>query len=93
MFLKGNKKQLIRMLEKDMKQYAQKQEFEEAESVQKRIFALQHIQDVSLLKRDGTETENSSTSFRIEAYDIAHTAGTQTVGAMVVLIDGEKTTQ
>ena len=90
MFLKGRKKQLIKMLEKDMKQYAQKQEFEEAKGVQKRIFALQHIQDVSLLKRDGTETENSSTSFRIEAYDIAHTAGMQTVGAMVVLINGEK---
>ncbi len=91
LFLGGKKKQLIRMLEKDMKQYAQKQEFEEAESIRKRIFALQHIQDVSLLKKDNTETENNNTSFRIEAYDIAHTAGTQTVGAMVVLVDGETT--
>ena len=90
LFLSGQKKQLIRMLERDMKRYAQKQEFEEAESVRKRIFALQHIQDVSLLKRDSIETENSKASFRVEAYDIAHTAGTHTVGAMVVRVDGEK---
>lgn len=89
MFLGGRKKQLIRMLEEEVKQYAQKQEFEEAESTQRRIFALQHIQDVSLLKRDDIQTESNNTAFRIEAYDVAHTAGTQTVGAMVVLIDGE----
>ena len=52
MFLGGNKKQLIRMLEKDMKEYAQEQEFEKAEEVRRRIFALQHIQDVSLLKKE-----------------------------------------
>lgn len=89
LFLGGRKKQLLRMLEKDMKQYAQKREFEEAESIRKRIFALQHIQDVSLITKDSAETGNS-TAFRIEAYDIAHTAGAQTVGAMVVLVDGER---
>ena len=89
MFLGGQKKQLLRMLEKDMKGYAQEQEFEKAEEVRKRIFALQHIQDVSLLKKE--HIESNTTSFRIEAYDVAHTAGTQTVGVMVVLVDGEAT--
>ena len=89
LFLGGKKKQLVRMLEKDMKQYAKKQEFEEAEGVRRRLFALQHIQDVSLLKKDNAETESGGATFRIEAYDIAHTAGTQTVGAMVVLVDGD----
>ncbi|MCY4577065.1 MAG: GIY-YIG nuclease family protein [Candidatus Kaiserbacteria bacterium] len=87
MFLSGNKKQLLRMLEKDMKAYAREQEFEKAEEVRRRIFALQHIQDVSLLKKD--VAESSTTSFRIEAYDVAHTAGTQAVGVMVVCVDGE----
>ena len=87
MFLSGQKKQLIRMLEKEMKEYAKNQEFEKAEAVRRRIFALQHIQDVSLIKReDGGE--ESRQSFRAEAYDIAHTAGTQTVGVMVVYADG-----
>ena len=88
MFLGGRKKQLLKMLEKEMKEYAQKQEFEEAEEVRRRIFALQHIQDVSLLKKEDS-TEGSTTSFRIEAYDVAHTSGTQTVGVMVALVDGE----
>ena len=87
MFLGGQKKQLVKTLEKDMKAYAQKQEFEKAEETRKRIFALQHIQDVSLLKKDSTES--STTAFRIEAYDVAHTAGTQTVGVMAVFVDGE----
>ena len=89
MFLGGNKKQLVRMLEKEMKEYAQEQEFEKAEEVRRRIFALQHIQDVSLLKKD--DIEDDTTTFRIEAYDIAHTAGTQTVGVMVVFVNGEPT--
>ena len=87
MFLGGNKKQLIRMLEKDMKEYAREQEFEKAEEVRRRIFALQHIQDVSLLKKE--PTESAATTFRIEAYDVAHTAGMQAVGVMVAVIDGE----
>ena len=87
MFLGGNKKQLIRMLEKDMKEYAREQEFEKAEEVRRRIFALQHIQDVSLLKKE--PTESAATAFRIEAYDVAHTAGMQTVGVMVAVIDSE----
>lgn len=87
MFLGGRKKQLIAVLEKEMKAFARKQEFEQAEEVRRRIFALQHIQDVSLIKREFAE--GGSQLFRIEGYDVAHLAGAQTIGVMVVFVDGE----
>ena len=87
MFLSGRKKQLIAHLEKEMKAYAREQEFEMAEEVRRRIFALQHIQDVSLIKHD--VVEGKVQSFRVEAYDVAHTAGSHAVGVMTVLVDGE----
>ena len=40
-----------------------------------------------MLQRD--TTEGGSRQFRIEAYDVAHLGGAQTVGVMTVLIDGE----
>ena len=92
----GRKKQLIRNLERTMKEHAKKQEFEKAEEVRRRIFALTHIQDIALFKKDITETYTgiggTAGAFRIEAYDIAHLAGTDTVGVMAVLTDGEPDT-
>jgi excinuclease ABC subunit C len=90
MFFEGRKKALLASLEKDMKKFASQKEFEKAEAVKKTVFALQHIQDVALIHKDkvvdadGIHSEN-----RIEAYDIAHLAGTSTVGVMVVVEDGE----
>ena len=87
MFLDGRKNQLIAVLEKEMKSFAREQEFEKAEEVRRRIFALQHIQDVSLVKREFAE--GGSRSFRVEAYDVSHLAGMQTIGVMAVFVDGE----
>ena len=87
MFLGGRKKQLIVVLEKEMKAFAREREFEKAEEVRRRIFALQHIQDVSLIKREFAE--GGSHLFRIEAYDIAHLSGAQAIGVMTVFVDGE----
>jgi excinuclease ABC subunit C len=86
LFFEGRKSQLIRTLEKEMNEHAEKQEFELARKVRNTIYALNHIQDVSLIK---TEKDVLSTGFRIEAYDIAHMAGKDTVGVMTVIIDGE----
>ncbi len=82
----GKIKKLVRMLEKEMALYAKKDMFEEASIVKKQLFALQHIEDVSLLHR---ESESATRlGYRIEAYDVAHLSGTSTVGVMVVLEDG-----
>ncbi len=86
LFFEGKKQELITTLEKDMNTYADNQEFEEAQRVRNTLYALTHIQDVSLIKED---TPRGREGFRIEAYDIAHMAGKSTVGVMTVVTGGE----
>lgn len=86
-FLQGKKKSLIVEMKKEMDTLAKKQEFEEAAKLRNQIFTLQHIRDVALIKDD--LTENKGKTIRIEAYDIAHTSGSSTVGVMTVLTNGE----
>lgn len=86
LFFEGKKSQLLKALEDDMNKYAKKQEFELARKARNTIYALNHIQDVSLIK---TEKDVVSDGFRIEAYDIAHMAGKDTVGVMTVVVGGE----
>ena len=90
LFFEGKKKELIKSLGKEMSIYAKKQEFEKAGKVKKTLYALNHIRDVSLLKRDMTD---AGKALRIEAYDVAHLSGTNMVGVMTVMEDGvpEKT--
>ena len=88
LFFEGKKSQLLKTLEKEMKNYAKDLEFEKADDFKKKIFALNHIRDVALIKRD-LISEKSEDNFRIEAYDIAHLAGEYRVGAMVVVEGGE----
>ncbi len=87
LFFEGKKYKILKDLDTDMKKFAKKEEFEKAEEVRKRIFALTHIRDANLIKRGFTEGLNEN--FRTEAYDIAHISGKDTVGVMVVVEDGE----
>jgi len=90
LFFEGKKERLIGTLEKEMKIHAKKHEFEKADIIKKKIFALQHIQDIALIKRDlDPGLDNLASSFRIEAYDVAHISGTNVVGVMTVVEDGE----
>ncbi len=92
LFFEGKKIELMRNLEKEMKDYAKSHQFEKAELVKRRIYTLDHIQDVALIKREHIEPADPTlptTVFRVEAYDIAHLAGQSTVGAMVVVEDAE----
>lgn len=86
LFFEGKKTTLLRALEREMKNSARVLKFEEASRFKKTIFALKHIQDVALLK---SEILPRSDLGRIEAYDIAHISGTNAVGVMVVVEDGE----
>ena len=88
LFFESNKDKLIKNLEKQMKGFAKSREFEKAQKIKKTIFTLNHIQDVSLLKDDVSRL-NLDTNFRIESYDIAHLSGTNVVGVMTVIEDGE----
>ncbi len=88
LFFEGKKKQIIKELERDMMRAAKREAFEEAQSLKKKIFALTHIQDVALI-RDDSRHYIDNKRMRIEAYDIAHLGGTNMVGVMTVIENGE----
>ena len=84
----GKKKELLKTLEREMKRAAREERFEDAARARRQIAALTHIRDVALIKEDA-HTSDARSDIRIEAYDIAHTGGTETVGVMVVVKNGE----
>ncbi len=86
LFFEGKKKKIIQNLKKDLKINSKNLNFEKADQIKKQIFAVEHINDVSLISSNRNYSEKK---YRIESYDIAHLAGTNTVGVMTVLLDGE----
>ena len=84
----GNFKGLKRQLTREMKEAAANEEFEKADSLRRQCEALEHIRDVSLIKADARIAPGGGT--RIEAYDVAHTSGRETVAVMVVVNNGEE---
>lgn len=88
LFFEAKKPRLLGTLEKEMASLAKKQNFEEAEKIKRQIFALDHIQDIAIIKSQILSTK-SETGFRIEAYDVAHISGKDAVGVMTVVTDGE----
>jgi excinuclease ABC subunit C len=93
LFFCGRKKEVKRNFERDMKEAAKRQDFEYAAKIRNRIFALDHINDVSLLKEDPSGSFSkkyfADSTMRIEAYDIAHMSGKNMVGVMTVVEDGQ----
>lgn len=88
LFFEGKKHQVIKELEKEMMVAAKAEEFESANTIKKRIFALTHIQDIALIK-DDSRVYRDEKRVRIEAYDIAHLRGQDMVGVMTVVESGE----
>ena len=104
LLFQAKKKKILKNLEKEMKEYAKKREFERAGEAKRQVFALRHINDIALLKndigqkhtfpngdvakQDIPEGKYVSTPFRIESYDIAHMSGRNMVGVMTVVEDG-----
>jgi excinuclease ABC subunit C len=86
LFFEGKKSELMKTLEKDMKEYAKLQEFEKADKMKQTMYALMHIQDVALIKPEHIPVRKG---YRIEAYDIAHMSGKSVVGVMTVVVDNE----
>lgn len=103
LFLEGKKSLLMGRLDKEMLALAKERRFEEANEVKRTIFALNHIQDIALVKEQDAPIETPEplnvtarggpkapdTLFRIEAYDVAHMSGKNTVGVMTVLENRE----
>ena len=85
LFFSGKKKGLVLKLEKEMMRMAKDLKFEEAGELKRQIYALNHINDISLISDD---VRNEDT-FRIESYDIAHMSGKNSVGVMTVMENGQ----
>ncbi|MGC9602727.1 MAG: GIY-YIG nuclease family protein [Minisyncoccia bacterium] len=90
MLFQGKKSELVKSLERDMKMLAKAERFEEAAKLRGQLFALRHIQDVSLIKEEFRRLPSHSLGEggRIEAYDAAHLGGSAMVGVMTVVENG-----
>jgi len=95
LMLEGKKAQVIKNVKLKMQNEAKRENFEEAEKLRRKLFALEHIRDVAVL---GTDYRLQSIDYsphvinvlgRIEGYDISNISGTSAVGSMVVFQDGE----
>ncbi|MFV0485181.1 MAG: UvrB/UvrC motif-containing protein [Candidatus Saccharimonadales bacterium] len=101
-YLKGNRKQLIRELEKLMKDAAKAGEYEKAADYRNQYFGLKGLatkivfsdkefMDISndaALSKLQSILRLDKTPVRIEGYDISHQSGTNVVGSMVCFING-----
>jgi len=85
LLLSGRVGDLRRTLLRDMNRAAKEERFEDAAEIRRELFALDHVQDVALIKEEGTPFARA---VRIEGYDTAHLVGTYTVAVMVVLENG-----
>ncbi len=90
LLFEGKKHLLIKKLEREMKETARKKEFEKAGEIKRTLFALKHIQDISLIKP--TTYNLQPTTYKIEGYDVAHLSGTNSAGVMTVIENGEMQT-
>ena len=85
LFFEGKKKELLRVIRRDMKAYAKEKKFEAASEMKRRLYALQHIQDIALIRSDASRPN----TYRIESYDVAHMQEKNRVGVMTV-IEGQE---
>lgn len=85
-FLNGNKKAVIKNLEKQMKSFSKNEQFEEANRIKFQIKRLQKIQDASLINKSFVQDIFKNEIFikRIEGYDISNLGKSYKVGSMVV---------
>ncbi len=101
-YLKGERVQLLKQLEKEMKQHAEAARFEEAAEARNRLFALKRLSQqiifsdkefLDLSKDEGLLGLKELLSLKklprqIEGFDISHQQGSDTVASMVVFTNG-----
>ncbi len=94
-FFEGRKEEIVKRYQKDMKQLAAQNRFEEAALIRNRLFSLEHIKDIAILKREDEDVDRIRDGEapidlygRIEGYDISNISGTSSVASMVVFENG-----
>lgn len=91
LFFQGKKDKVRSRVERDMHAHAKAMRFEEAQKCKHLLYALDHINDMALIKGQTQDlgSKRQYPGFRMEAYDVAHMAGTNVVGAFTVSVDGQ----
>jgi excinuclease ABC subunit C len=101
-YLKGERTQLLRQIEKEMTTYAKAKQFEEATQARNQLFALKGLSkqiifsDKEFMDISKDEALSGLAELlglpkpprRIEGYDISHMQGTDNVASMVVFVNG-----
>jgi excinuclease ABC subunit C len=88
-FFGGRRRSIVRGLEMTMRAAAKVQRYEEAAAARNRLRALEHVQDIAVLKDENAALDEFINVFgRIEGYDISNISGTDAVGSLAVFIDG-----
>ncbi|MDD5726916.1 MAG: excinuclease ABC subunit UvrC [Patescibacteria group bacterium] len=97
-FFDGKRKDIVRRYRKEMQAASKAQKYELAGEIKNRLYALEHVQDVSMLSKDDPPSpQKGASSFefrdsglfgRIEGYDISNISGTSATGSMVVFKHG-----
>lgn len=102
LFFEGKSSRVRDLVAKEMKRQAKHMEFEAAAESRKMLYALDHINDIALIKRNsgplgdrsggGLDGKSGTKGYRLEAYDIAHMSGENVVGSMAVSVNGQPNT-
>ncbi|MBU2566234.1 excinuclease ABC subunit UvrC [Patescibacteria group bacterium] len=92
-FFDGKRSELISRYNREMKAAAKNQKYEKAASLRNRLYALEHVRDVSVLAKDDVKITDEQRGAggifgRVEGYDISNISGTSSVGSMVVFRHG-----
>lgn len=88
-FLRGNKKRIIKDIERAMKGASKAKRYEEAADLRDKIDALNHIHEVAVEIKDTFEDSSKILFKRIECFDISNIQGKFAVGAMSVVLRGK----
>ncbi len=98
LFFKGERRRVVKNMEMEMKRAAKEENFERAAELRNNLYALNHIRDISLIKKEtplypplskGGKGGVYNAMGRIEGYDISNISGAHAVGSMVVFLNGE----
>lgn len=94
-FFEGKKEGILKDYKKQMKAASKARRYEEAAAYRNKIYFLEHIQDVAILKKEDDQIDRLREGEavvnlfgRIEGYDISTIQGTSTVASMVVFENG-----
>ena len=92
LFFDGKKTSVMKDLQREMKLAAKEERFEEAARLRNRLYALMHINDVSVITSDdpaaAASEEIVNVFGRVEAYDISNIGDTEIVGVMTASWEG-----